>query len=106
MIVTLQTHGLQTLDQVRALLEGNEGLEFERPEHKASCEFISQTLKRFEYARLGRAEKGLVRRYLSKLGGLSRAQVSRLIARFRTTGRISYAEASLTWDIIARFDAV
>ena len=88
MIVTMQTHGLQTLEQIRSFLEGNQLLEFESPERKAAYEFVSQTLQRFAYARLGRAEKGLMRRYLCKLSGLSRAQVTRLIAQFRKTGRI------------------
>ena len=43
------------------------------------------TLVRHEYASLGRAEKGLVRRYLAQMTGLSRAQVTRLIAGYRTT---------------------
>jgi hypothetical protein len=88
MIVTLQTHGLQTLEQIRSFLEGNQILEFEPPQRKAAYEFVSQTLQRLDYARLGRADKGLVRHYLCKLTGLSRAQVTRLISQFHKTGRI------------------
>lgn len=36
MIVTLQTHGLQTLEQIRSFLEGNQILEFEPPQRKAA----------------------------------------------------------------------
>lgn len=88
MIVTMQTHGLQTLGQIRSFLEGNQLLNFEPPQRKAAYEFVSQTLQRFDYARLGRADKGLIRRYLCKLSGLSRAQVTRLIAQFHKTGGI------------------
>ena len=88
MIVTMQTHGLQTLEQIRSFLEGNQLVEFDLPERKAAYEFVSQTLRRFAYGRLGRADKGLIRHYLCKLSGLSRAQVTRLIAQFRKTGRI------------------
>ena len=42
----------------------------------------------FGYARLGKADKGLVRRYLCKVTGRSRAQMTRLIAQYRKTGRI------------------
>ena len=38
--------------------------------------------------RLGKPDKGLVRRYLAKVTGLSRAQLTRLIGRHRRTGRI------------------
>ena len=84
----MQTHRLQTLEQIRSFLEGNQILEFEPTERKAAYEFVSQTLRRFAYARLGRSDKGLIRRYLWKLSGLSRAQVTRLIAQFGKTGRI------------------
>jgi len=84
----MQTHRLQALEQIRSFLEGNQFVEFEPPERKAAYEFVSQALQRFAYARLGRAEKGFIRRYLCKLSGLSRAQVTRLIAQFRKTGRI------------------
>ena len=88
MIVTLETHGLQTLEQLRAFLEGSQPLDFEAPSREAGYEFIVQQLRRFGYARLGRADKGLLRRYLCKVSGISRAQMSRLIAQFRDTRRI------------------
>ena len=40
------------------------------------------------YPRLGKADKGLVKHYLRKVTGLSRAQLTRLIAQHRATGRI------------------
>jgi len=88
MIVTLQTQGLQTLEQLRAFLEGSQPIDFDVPQREAANDFIAQTLRRFGYARLGKTNKGLVRRYLCKVTGRSRAQMTRLIARFRATGRI------------------
>jgi hypothetical protein len=88
MIVTLQTQGLQTLEQVRAFLEGSQPLGFEVANREATYEFIAQALRRFGYTRLGKADKGLLRRYLCKVTGRSRAQITRLIAQFRKTGRI------------------
>ena len=88
MIVTLQTQGLQSLEQVRAFLEGSQSLGFEIPNREATYEFIARTLRHFAYTRLGKADKGLLKRYLSKVTGRSRAQITRLIAQFRKTGRI------------------
>ena len=88
MIVTLQTQGLQTLEQIRAFLEGSQSLDFESPNRAAAYELISQTLLRFGYPRLGKAEKGLLKAYLGKVTGLSRAQITRLIAQFCAAGRI------------------
>jgi len=86
--VTLQTEGLQTLEQIRAFLEGSQPMGFEIPSREAANDLIAQTLRRFGCARLGKADKGLVRRYLCKVTGRSRAQMTRLIAQFRRTGRI------------------
>ena len=84
----LKTQGLQTLEQVRAFLEGSQPLGFEVPAREAAYEWITGELRRLQYPRLGKADKGLVRRYLAKVTGLSRAQITRLIKQFCDTGRI------------------
>lgn len=88
MIVTLKTQGLQSLEHIRAFLEGTESLGFQAPAWEGTYEWLAEELRRLRYARLGKAHKGLVRRYLRKVTGLSRAQMTRLIAKFRNTGRI------------------
>ncbi len=42
----------------------------------------------FDYLRLGKADKGLVHRYLCKVAGISRAQLTPLVAQHAATGRI------------------
>jgi transposase InsO family protein len=88
MIVTLKTQGLQTLEHVRAFLDGSQPLGFEAPQRQAAYDWITRQLQRFNYPRLGKADKGLVRRYLCKVTGSSRAQMTRLIAQFRNSGQI------------------
>lgn len=88
MIVTLKTQGLQTLEHIRAFLEGTQPLGFEAPAREVTYEWIVAELRRLKYLRLGKADKGLVRRYPEKVSGLSRAQMTRLIQQFRDTGRI------------------
>jgi len=88
MLVTLKTQGLQTLEQIRGFLQGSQPLDFEVPQRGAAYAFVGQQLHHFAYGRLGRADKGLVRRYLCKVTGLSRAQMTRLIGQLRETGRI------------------
>ncbi len=88
MIVTLQTQRVQTLEQVRRVAEGNEPVDFTLAERASAYEFIRRTLTQFDYAALGKADKGAVKAYLGKMTGLSRAQLTRLIAQHRSTGRI------------------
>ena len=52
MIVTLKTQGLQTLEQIRAFLEGAQALDFEAPNHQAVYSWIAAELRRFRYVHL------------------------------------------------------
>ena len=49
---------------------------------------MAETLKRFRYVSCARADKGLLRCYLAKVTGLSRAQVTRAITQFCKRGFI------------------
>jgi hypothetical protein len=71
---------LQTVEQVRQFLEGSEAVEFRGLTAKEKYYWIEEVLIRFSYHRLKRCEKGVIRRYLQKVTGYSRSQVSRLIA--------------------------
>jgi transposase InsO family protein len=83
---------LQTVEQVRQFLEGSEGVEFRGLTVKEKYCWIEEVLIRFRYNRLKRAEKGVVRRYIQKVTGYAKSQVSRLIARYKRTGRLKKAE--------------
>ena len=80
MIVTLQTERVRTPDQVRAFVEGSEAVDFTGADRESVYEFVRRALVRLSYERLGKPDKGLVRRYLAKVTGLSRAQLTRLTA--------------------------
>ena len=51
-------------------------------------------LVRFMYCRLNRIEKGVIRRYIGKVSGYSRAQVCRLIGKYSQFGGIQKAECT------------
>ena len=58
-----------------------------QPQRRAdACALAPTTLQRFDYVLCGKADKGLLRRFLSMATGLSRAQVTRLLRQHRTTG--------------------
>ena len=88
MIVTLRTERIRTLDQVRAFLDGNQPADFELTDRTSAYAFVRRTLVRFEYHGLRKPDKGLLRRFLKKVTGFSRAQMNRLIAQHRQTGNI------------------
>ena len=76
------------MEEVRAFVEGSEAVDFAVSDREGTYRLIRRTLVQLEYPHLGKPDKGLVKRYLGKVTGLSRAQLTRLIAQHRATGRI------------------
>lgn len=74
-----------TIDQMREFLRGSGEIAFQLEGKAAIYGFIERVLRRQHYSRLGKRERGVVRGYLVKLTGLSRAQSTRLIARWNQT---------------------
>lgn len=77
-----------SLEQIRAFLDGSGELQFTAQGRKQVYAWVEQTLVRHQYASLKKPDKGLVRRYLARMTGLSRAQTTRLIAGYGDTGRV------------------
>lgn len=77
-----------SLEEIRAFLAGAGPVEFTAQGRAGVYRWVEWTLVRHEYAGLGKASKGLLRRYVVKMTGLSRAQVTRLIKAYRATGRV------------------
>src|ERR1700730_904435 len=77
-----------SLEQIRAFLEGSGEVQFKGDSRSEIYEFVSRTLHQQGYRKLGRAGKGLVRLYLEKMTGLSRAQVNRLIRQYTANGEV------------------
>ena len=88
MVTYMNDRDIQTLDQVRAFLEGTEHVEFEVQGKKERYAWTAHTLGRFHYRELARAERGLILRFIQRVSGLSRAQVTRLVHQYRRTGRV------------------
>jgi transposase InsO family protein len=83
MVIDMNEAQVRTLEQVRQVVAGTQVLEFRRAEDdQGRYGWIEQVLRRFEYRRLGRADKGAVLAYLQHLSGYSRAQVTRLVSRW------------------------
>jgi len=71
------------VQQAREVLAGTHTLEFTiSDEDGQRYAWIGSVLGRFGYARLNRADRGVVLAYVRHLSGYSRAQVTRLVARW------------------------
>ena len=70
------------LEQIQALLDGCQSVSFQLDSQAAKYAVVNAVLQHHHYAGQPRAVKGLLRRFLAKLSGLSRAQLTRLIGQF------------------------
>jgi len=81
------TEGL-SLEQIQAFLQASQAVLFEATEREEVYGWITRTLCHQQYWKQKREAKGLLRRYIARMTGLSRAQVTRLIARYQKDGQV------------------
>lgn len=79
MNVTLLTQRLQTLEQVQAFLDGTTAIDFAPLARRAAYDFIGETIRRFRYPALPKADRGRGCRYLCRLTGISHQHMVRLM---------------------------
>jgi hypothetical protein len=77
-----------SLEEIRRLLEASEGIRFAGVKRAQVYSWIELVLCEQEYGRQGKASRGLLRRYIEKITGKSRAQVTRLIGHYMANGRV------------------
>ena len=75
MVIDMNDAQLHTLAQIRAFLDGTVAVEFAVAVEERYG-FIARTVRRFGYARLKRAEKAVVLRFLERVSGYSRQQLT------------------------------
>lgn len=89
MIIHMNDSRIGSLSEIKAFLELTTKVEFKSQNKKETYAWIEEALGKFRYFSLRRKkERMIVRQYLETMTGLSRSQITRLIARKKKTGRI------------------
>jgi len=83
MVTMLDDTSLETIDDLRKFIDGVILIKFRSLEREERARWIRQVLIRFKYLTLRRMNKHVVRQYMEKISGLSRAQVARHITAYR-----------------------
>jgi hypothetical protein len=83
---------LQTLEQVKDFIEGSQEIEFRGLNAREKYGWIEEVLKRFRYPKLKKEGKGLIKSYLLKVTGYSRAQLTRLVGIYQQAGHVQAAK--------------
>ena len=85
----MKLNDLRSIDQLRDFLDGTQAVVFAVVTDKDErYQWIQQTLIKLRYGRLSKAGKGIVIRYLMKVSGHSRQQVTRLIGQYIQFGQL------------------
>jgi len=80
MVIDMNDKQLLTLAQLQAFLDGTVAVDF-AVAAEARYDFIARTVRRFGYRRLKRTQKAVVLRFLERVSGYSRQQLTRLVKR-------------------------
>ncbi len=71
-----------SLEQIRAFLSATEEAQFDGQSTAEVYAWVTRVLTQHGYNKQKRAVKGLLRQYVAKMTGLSRAQTTRLIGQY------------------------
>ena len=86
----MNANALTTLAHLEEFLAGTHPVTFSVLRTKDECyQWLQAILVKFEYLTLSKLHKGVVLRYLEKVSGYSRQQLTRLIQQYRQTGRVT-----------------
>ena len=78
----MEVSGSLSLEEIQAFLEASGEVGFKGGNREEVYEWINKALRGQRYQELKRSGRGWVRRYVEKMTGLSRAQVTRLITLY------------------------
>ncbi len=85
----MKLEDVTTVDQLTDFLSGTQAVAFSaQSDTDAGYRWIQGELVKFRYPGFSRQDKGVVIRYLMKVSGYSRQQLTRLIRQYRKTGRL------------------
>ncbi len=87
---------LKTVLEMESFLSGSQAIAFGVASTKDErYAFIEKIIKRFSYGRLKRSEKGTVIRFLMKVSGYSRQQLTRMIEQYNEKGYLKRQQKTL-----------
>ena len=92
MVITMNDSKLRRIVEVKRFLKESDVIEFKKRFRKEAYKWIEEALERFDYLNLCKKEKDLIKKYIEKITGYSRPQVTRQIREYRETGRVRVKE--------------
>lgn len=80
-----------TIAQIREFLQASQIIKFEGVSRKEKYAWVENTLNRFGYFSLKKKDKSSIKKYMEQMTGFSDAQLGRLIAKKKKTGKVFWS---------------
>jgi transposase InsO family protein len=90
--IRMENAATLTKEQIQQFLLGSEGMKFGAETRTELYRWVEQVLVAQEYTAQGRNERGVIRAFVRKMTGLSLAQTTRLIGKYRQDGLVHAVE--------------
>lgn len=88
MTITMNDSHMMSITQIKQFLKFSQIIKFEGVSQKEKYLWLENVLYRFNYFRLRKKDKGIVKTYVMKMTGISDAQLGRLIKQKKKIGKI------------------
>lgn len=82
MKISMMDSRLDNFTKLKGFLTGAENISFDGGKKKEKYVFIKDTLNKFNFRKLKKSERGLVREYIQKITGYSSTQTTRLVKAY------------------------
>jgi hypothetical protein len=92
MTLNMNDTQITTINDVKKLLLQNDKIQFAYQNKSQAYAWVEDTLVKFTYIKLNKADKGVLKIYVALMTGYSRAQVTRLITQYLRCGAIQVTE--------------
>src|ERR1700719_666185 len=79
-MIIMENSRLVNFIQIKEFLQGTNHVDLSVTCRKERYAFVKKTFDGFKYTTLSKKQKGLVRRYIRKVTGYSKAQIARVLA--------------------------
>jgi transposase InsO family protein len=94
MTITMNTARILTIAEMQSFIVGSAEDQFSASNKQEVYEFLTEVLRAHHYGEQARKNKGVVRKYLQKITGYERAQITRLIGQFVRKKKITPAQVN------------
>ena len=86
MTITMNDSRLNSIKDITQFLQSTQEVFFKRTDRKQTYQWIEETLIKFNYMGCSKSQKSIIKQYLAKITRYSRAQITRLITQYVSSG--------------------